>query len=154
MNNLPTPLSTSVLLLAGALSACILPKTEETTFDDEGEACLVRADSQPYEDVSVTLTPDDNLSIMVFFPVGCLSSSCSDIERAECEASVDGTTIEVTSSGLLVRDTAPRACTDDCGIMTATCSLPDLQEGTYTIVHGDETKEVELPGEPECSGAF
>lgn len=141
-------LALSLLVAAG----CDLPKFETTTFTDEGEACLVRAESQPFDDFSGVLEPGDDLDILVFFPVGCLSSSCSDILETTCEASLDGDTINVSSSGRLEQEVDPPVCTSDCGIMTARCPAPDLPAGEYEIVHGDQRTTLTLPGEASCSG--
>jgi len=144
--------STVVLTCLICAGCPLIPRFEQTTFDDEGEACLLRASSEPVE-FDYTLQADDPKEIVVFFPAGCLSSSCSEVLEASCEVAFSGNEIEVTSRGLLEQDTSPnRECTADCGIMTARCAVPDsVAAGEWTIVHGDQTTLVVVPGKPICT---
>jgi hypothetical protein len=105
-------------LLALLLTACADPITT-STIDDEGEACV------------------DGTSITVTFP-GCLSSSCDTLTEATCEATLDGTTIRVT--GRAVIESQGDMCTADCGIISATCDLPEgADPTTMTLAYaGDE----------------
>ena len=139
-------------LLAAGCS--VIPNVETTEFRDDGEACVLPADGADGADFPIAIGPEDDLVVEVFFPTGCLSSSCDEVLEASCEATVDGQRIVVTSSGTLERDVGASACTKDCGIMSARCELPDLDAGTYTIVHGDDEETFELPGTPDCSGGF
>ncbi|RVU46902.1 hypothetical protein EA187_07140 [Lujinxingia sediminis] len=106
---------------------------EHITFENEGTVCLHLADDP--QDYSERQIP----SLSVTLPV-CLSSSCSKAPQASCQASVEGTTITLTSSAsYLDTSTAGGACTDDCGQLQATCAIPALEPGEYTINHGDES---------------
>jgi hypothetical protein len=141
---------TTAAILALLLSGCLTPETEEITFRNEGEACLVLSDNQTYPEVDATLSADDDLSITIFY-TGCISWSCYEVMNAKCDASVDGNTITVRSSGRLDRFVTG-GCNNDCNFMTVSCPLPQLEEGSYTLVHGDHMTALELPGKPRCAG--
>ncbi|TXD36116.1 hypothetical protein FRC98_13415 [Lujinxingia vulgaris] len=122
---------------------------ERVEFENEGTVCLHLADDpQDYSDRDIP-------SLSVTLPV-CLSSSCSEAPQASCQASVDGTTITLTSAAsYLDTSTAGGACTDDCGQLQATCAIPALEPGEYTVVHGDETFTLQVDAEQEpttCHG--
>ena len=77
---------------------------------------------------------------------GCMSSSCDRNEVASCTATLDGTTITVTSSFSWETATSGVDCTDDCGFLIAECDLASaLDDGVYTLVHGSETTTISLP---------
>jgi len=129
-----------ILLTLPLIAACGLfeDDPEHVTFENEGTVCLHLADDP--QDFSEREIP----SLSVTLPV-CLSSSCSENPQASCEVSVDGTTITLTSTAsYLDTSTAGGACTDDCGQLQATCELPELTAGEYTVTHGDETFTLEV----------
>ena len=96
-------------------------------------------------------TADANGTVRVSADV-CLSSSCSRNAVGTCDVTLDGTTITVTSQfdweenmGKMV------ACTDDCRNIEADCGeIGPLAAGTYTIVHGASSQEVEVPSNDGC----
>lgn len=132
-------------------SGCLIPRLEHHEYRDRGDACLIHANADA---VSAELQPGDDLEIVVFFPHGCLSSSCSDVRITTCEATLTGNEIHVSSHGVVEEDVSANACTTDCGIMTARCNIDLDEPGDYTIVHGDQTTPITLPGEPECAGGL
>lgn len=114
---------------------------EEVVYTDEGAVCL-EADGS---DVVVTVTAPD-----------CLSSSCSRNLGGSCEATVDGSTITVTSEITWEEAVAgPNlACTDDCGAPQVTCTIPGgLAAGPYTIEIGEDRVMVDFP-EDACDLGF
>lgn len=122
-----------------AWTGCDLFETqwEEVSYIDEGTVCLEVSGA----DVTVTVTAPD-----------CLSSSCSRNLEGTCEATVDGTTITVTSEITWEQAVeSPRlGCTDDCGAPIATCTIPGgLPDGDYTVEIGGTQQEVTLP-DAEC----
>ena len=139
------------LLAIPLIAACGLLEgdPERVAFENEGTVCLHLADDP--QDFSERDIP----SLSVTMPV-CLSSSCSENPQASCEVSVDGTSITLTSSAsYLDTSTAGGACTDDCGQLQATCAIPALEPGEYTVVHGEESFTLQVDGEQEptvCHG--
>lgn len=78
----------------------------------------------------------------------CMSSSCSRGFQGACAASVDGSTIMLTSDISWednVGENIP--CTDDCGIPMATCTLEGVADGTYTIAFGAQSLTIDLPSD-------
>jgi hypothetical protein len=110
-----------------ALTGC--DSAEEKTFQDEGALCM-----QAPEGTSLAVT--------VQFPT-CLSSSCDTVRSASCKIAVDGQKLIVTSSGTV--ESEGGSCTDDCGLMQASCQVGGLAPGKYTITHGSESQEITLP---------
>ena len=109
------------LLALLCLAACDLgPKVTTTTITDEGTVCL-----------------NDAGQVEVTFP-GCLSSSCDTLTSATCTAELDGELIVV--HGEAVIDSEGEECTADCGIIQATCDLPDgADSATGFSYAGEET---------------
>ena len=117
------------------LAACLTESWELQEHIDEGTVCASRVDG-------------DAAEFMVVVP-GCMSSSCTQNFVGECAASFDGAEILLTSDISWETNVSPRAsCTDDCGFPMATCTLDGLPDGTYTVLFGEETLTIELPGEP------
>ena len=82
----------------------------------------------------------------------CLSSSCSRDIVGSCDATLDGNTITVTSQFDWEENVGQYVpCTYDCVTLVAECGeVGPLPAGTYTIVHGDESKEVVVPNDGGC----
>jgi hypothetical protein len=86
----------------------------------------------------------ETLSLTVVFP-GCLSTSCDRVVSAECNISVSGTRIEITSRGVS-ESSGAELCTSDCRTMKTTCqSDGPLSPGEYSVVHGDDEGSLSLP---------
>lgn len=115
------------------------PVTEDwqpVSYVDEGEVCFTQGDP----DVNVTVTVQD-----------CMSSSCSRAFAGSCTVTVDGTDITVTSDLHWEDNVADNAsCTDDCGIPSATCTLPALADGTYQVTIGGTTTTLVVPITEPC----
>jgi hypothetical protein len=121
------------------------------SFEDEGRLCLGVDESFG----SLPIEADQPFFVSVFSP-GCFSSSCSTLESATCQVTLDGQDLRI-SSFIEVRDTSARAgaCTDDCHSYTARCEAPALPEGEFTVRLGDESLPLTVPtDEPPCSDYF
>ncbi|MEQ1505555.1 MAG: hypothetical protein ABMB14_25200 [Myxococcota bacterium] len=105
---------------------------------DEGTVCV---DDQGTE-IAIHVTLAD-----------CMSSSCSRAFSGSCEAAlIDDATITLTSTLSWEQNVASGAeCTDDCGIPEATCTLPAVPEGSYTIQFGGDAIEITVPATEPCS---
>jgi hypothetical protein len=107
-----------LLLLAACPDPTDKPSTETIT---EGTACV-----------------DAGIETITFTFDTCLSSSCDTLESATCEATISGETVTVTGEAVVVSE--GDTCTDDCGMATATCTMPALPDtGDIQVVVGDET---------------
>jgi len=119
-----------------ALFACneVQENWEMITHTDTGTACLDAT------------TADGNGEVTVRSDF-CLSSSCSRNAVGSCEATLDGTTITITSQFEVEELTGDEViCTDDCGTIEANCgSVGPLAAGTYTMILGESTEEIEVP---------
>ena len=113
------------------------PGIETITTTNTGSVCL----EAPVADGDGQITVDPNL---------CLSSSCDTLISATCTATLDGSTITVTSEFVVESQTGDVSCTDDCGLPMATCTVGPLASGTYTITHGDVIAEVTIPTTDTC----
>lgn len=139
------------LLAIPLIAACSQAddEPEHVSYENEGTVCLHLADDP--QDYSEREIP----SLSVTLPV-CLSSSCSKEPQASCQANVEGTTITLTSSAsYLDYSVTMRACTEDCGQLQATCAIPALEPGEYTVVHGEESFTLQVDSEQEptvCHG--
>ncbi|RAL23962.1 hypothetical protein DL240_07380 [Lujinxingia litoralis] len=149
------PLSTTLLaLLSLPLMAAACgnddASPEDVRYENQGQVCLHLAEDA--QNTSAIEIP----SISVTIPI-CLSSSCSLNPEASCTASVEGTTITLSSeASFLDYSVTDRACTEDCGQLQARCAIPALEAGEYTVIHGEETFTLEVnPAEEPttCHGA-
>lgn len=116
------------------------PKTETHTYTDQGDACL----SAPTADAEGTVTVDPHL---------CLSGSCDELISSGCTATLEGTTITVTSEFVVESPAEPTTCTTDCGMPTASCTVGPLPAGTYDLVYGAATGTAVVPGDGDCAYA-
>jgi hypothetical protein len=96
-----------------ALLVACAPGSEVHDVSD-GTACIT--------DDTVTFTFDT-----------CLSSSCSTVLSSSCTAALDGTDLTVTGAAQV--EETDGDCTADCGILTATCTLPALDDPASITVH-------------------
>ena len=143
-----------VCLMALVLAGCGLTESsEEITLEDEGAICF----SEVYWGGGdrADLQADEPLEIMVLFGE-CLVGGCNRTVDTSCSVEVDGDTVTITSTGIyeVVDPGRGGACTDDCGALTARCTVPALAEGSYTFVHGDDSYEVDVPGSEEESSCL
>ncbi len=97
------------------------PEVTVTTLTDEGTACM-----------------NDAGDLEVTFP-GCLSSSCDTLTSATCTAELVGDVLEVHAEAVI--ESVGDVCTEDCGFITATCTLPVIADpSTVTVSYaGVET---------------
>jgi hypothetical protein len=106
------------------------------SFHDDGDLCF----EQQGPTVLVAVTARE-----------CLSSSCSRAVGGECSATIDGTTITISSDISWEQKDGPlAACTEDCGDATVDCVVGDLADGTYDVVHGDDETTLVVPVEGVC----
>mgnify|MGYP007011838055 FL=1 len=124
-------------LLVGSLLGGCGGGWEHVTRVDEGILCVEQTD----QNLTITVIARD-----------CLSSSCSRDRGGECSATVDGSTIRVTSEiEWEEHDGRLRVCTADCRSVSVTCEIPAPPEGTDTLVHGEEQMALDVPLEDVCT---
>jgi hypothetical protein len=134
---------TRVALVAWLMGAATLgcdsfAGASKKSYDNTGTVCL-------------TLV-SDSLQIEVRFPT-CLSSSCDRALPTSCEATLSDGVIALTSHGAS-ESTGETACTDDCGSLTATCTLPTpLEPGDYILNHGNDSAQVTVSTTQTCAFA-
>ena len=82
----------------------------------------------------------------------CLSSSCSRNIKGSCDATLDGSTITVTSQFDWEENVGANVpCTYDCISRIVECgTVGPLPAGTYTLVHGTASEEVVVPNDGDC----
>lgn len=82
----------------------------------------------------------------------CLSSSCSRNIKGSCDATLDGSTITVTSQFDWEENVGVNVpCTYDCISRIVECgTVGPLPAGTYTLVHGTASEEVVVPNDGDC----
>lgn len=125
------------MLLFALACAPTDPATETHTTTNEGSVCL----EAPVVDTDGVITVDPGL---------CLSSSCDTLVSGTCTATLDGTTITVSSEFVVESLSGEVTCTTDCGMPTATCTVGPLPAGTYTVVHGESSETVDVPTTDTC----
>lgn len=112
--------------------------TEYRTVEDDGHVCVEN---------------DEELEVRVNFNA-CLSGSCDSVEDSGCEIAVDADTVTVTSFlEIKTEYEAGQGCTADCGVVSTECSTDALEDGEYTVVHGDHTMTLTIPSADEICGA-
>ena len=90
---------------------------------------------------------EDTLSVNIL--LGC-TNECSKYEEFDCQASLDGNNITVTSSHVW-KECVGCICTDNCfRSLPIECNeLGPIEPGTYTITYGDQTWEQDTEDLPE-----
>jgi hypothetical protein len=111
---------------------------------DQGRACLLG--HEPAGTQRTTFVADQPVSIDVG-SFACISGSCTKDRIASCEATVTGSSIEISTRASW-RFTGDTACTDDCASPSASCTTPPLPAGTYTVSLGTHTTTLEIPSMP------
>lgn len=121
-------------------------------YEDEGRVCTSGDHPHTNPDRS-HIEAGEPFDLAVVFN-DCRSSSCTEFHDMACEVELAGDTLVVTSEGSYTDyETPGRICTDDCAVASATCAVPGLDEGSYTLQHGDEVYTFDVPGdedEPAC----
>jgi hypothetical protein len=112
-------------------------KTDEPTIKtvdhaDVGTACVSGSVDQPHE-------------VTVDFGI-CLSSSCDTLVAASCTVEQSGVDLKVSGKATVTSDAGPDGiCTTDCRRAAATCSVPALAAGTYTLSYAGKQIEFAVP---------
>ncbi|NVB37796.1 hypothetical protein G6O69_08120 [Pseudenhygromyxa sp. WMMC2535] len=108
---------------------------EHFEFEDIGEACVVAKD----ESHTIEAVVD-----------GC-ASPCAENMEVGCEVSVEGEVIEI-STWLRYDLDQQQDCIESCLIVEASCEVPALEDGVYTVRMGDAEAELAVPdaGEEVC----
>lgn len=118
---------------------------------DEGAACVPEA-VPFFADTGATtsIVAGEPSTVTVVF--SACSSGSVDWRRPSCEATVDGTTLTVTSR--VIHEAPLFGMTMDCQFVTTTCPTPVLDAGEWTLVYGDEAADFTVPwdGPPVCAG--
>lgn len=75
---------------------------------------------------------------------------CVNTEETWCDAAIDGSTIWLDSRFTWTESEGE--CAQECIRLSATCNLPVVHPGEYTIRHGREAYALQLPSNPliEC----
>lgn len=94
------PTRTFALVLLAACTGA--HKVTTTTLTDQGTVCL----------------QNDGTLFMDFQT--CLFSSCDTLVSQSCSATLDGSTLTVTSEAVI--DSQGQVCTADCGLVQGTCT--------------------------------
>lgn len=95
------------------------------------------------EPVTTTVTDgsacvDAGIETITFTFDTCLSSSCDTLDSATCTATLSGETVTVTGEAIVTSE--GDECTADCGVVTATCTMPALPDtGEIQVVVGGAT---------------
>jgi hypothetical protein len=124
------------LIGAATLGCDSFADAPKQIYDNTGTVCLTLA--------------SDSLQIEVRFPT-CLSSSCDRALPTSCMATLNDGVITLTSQGAS-ESTGETSCTDDCGSLTATCTLPTpLEPGDYILNHGNDSAPVTVSTTQTCA---
>lgn len=126
--------SVLLLFLVAAASAC---PWDDVSVVDEGQLCF----TEEVGEIRVRVTAPD-----------CLSANCSRDRGGSCSATVEGTRIELTSEIHWEEHRARGLCTKDCGDASVECTIGALDDGSYTVVLGDDEVERRLavPVDESC----
>lgn len=132
----------TIAIMTFPLFAC----GERVSYENEGALCAFASDPDPFFTTTTQdLVAGAPVEMMVVMD-SCVSSSCTSDITTGCEVSLDGDRILVTSAGSYNDDTGSLGgCTDDCRAVFATCSTPPLAAGSYTVVHGADTMQLDIP---------
>lgn len=124
---------------------------EVETINNRGRWCIYSEEPTWESPTSQQFEPGDTLWVTVNSP--CLSGSCDALLQASCTIIASGTHLTVSST-FEIEHSGASACTDDCGIERATCSLLGLAGGSFSISHGGESRSMDVPGtvDPNCAG--
>jgi hypothetical protein len=135
-------LTTLVMVAAVAWTGCA--KDIERTLRERGAVCVLPdgATTNLHTCERLEFSADEILRLEVHFDV-CLSATCDVDRRASCRANVDGSVITVTAEGSYRRDGDD--CSDDCGALTATCSVGPLPAGDYEVRYAEDSLALTLP---------
>ena len=127
------------------LGAC---QGEEIVVENEGLVCLKSSEGGD------GIHPDLPLLVTVQLD-RCLSASCHTERKAECQVTINGDSIEVTSRFSYTHETWRNTCTLDCGQLIAECEAELIDEGIYDAFHGEtELGEVPVPYEESAELCF
>lgn len=75
----------------------------------------------------------------------CVHESCDQRPSLQCQVERQGDTL-VVRSRYWGEHKDGATCTQDCKSVTASCTTPELEAGTYTVKHGEATFTLEIPG--------
>jgi len=134
------------IVLCGAACGTSTPEPEPTVLENSGRICVVSTNPKGgtyfYENhpVAVQFRMPESL---------CFSSSCTRDTSASCAIVTSGTTHHVTTVARWTDiTTTARACTDDCGILTATCeTTAPLPAGDFPFTFGDSAIALTIPSQ-------
>ena len=145
-----TGLAAFLLAVAAAIVGC----GDSQTLENEGDVCIVAGEGSHGLDAQ-ELSAGVPLFVS-YVASGCLTSSDTDLE-ASCEVRVVDDEIRVTSRASWTARSRLSG-EDICMILSATCEVPALTEGTYVVRHGEDSLTLEVPSSharaPCTSGGF
>ena len=130
--------------MVAAVASTGCAKDTERTLRDRGALCVLPdgANSNLHTCERLEFSAGEILRLQVHFDV-CLSSTCDLDRRASCRANLEGSVIRVTAEGSYRRDGDD--CSEDCGALTATCSVGPLPAGDYELRYAEDSLALTLP---------
>lgn len=135
-----------MVVLTACGGAAAPPPDIDYSLVDTGQVCL-SATIDPGAPGAGTFVADAPVHVSFDARV-CFSSSCTRDPLATCEVSSTDGAIAITSLASWT-DTSPsaEACTADCGFLRASCALPSLPAGTYTVRYGGQALTLMVPSQ-------
>ena len=146
----------ALLLTVSSLAAAFVgasgcaDKVVKTTYQDEGQACVIpQTDPSISGGPEVEIRADEELLVHVLSD-GC-QSWCAKVKESSCSVFTDGSIIRVSSHAEVteVIDSS-EGCQEECRRVESPCPLGPLSPGSYTILHGNESQMIEVPGTYTC----
>jgi hypothetical protein len=74
----------------------------------------------------------------------CVNEHCDQKPSLQCSVVREGDTL-IVHSRFWGEHKDGSVCTQECKSITASCTTPELEAGTYTIKHGEDSFTFELP---------
>jgi hypothetical protein len=127
------------VLMAGVLlGGCV----RSSKYEDIGKACLGEPTPTWSGDTADRLILSDGDTVAVTVVLSECGSGSVDWVNQVCDVAVNGTRIEVTTSG---KTKSPPAQTADCRFTTQDCGTVTVTDGDWTLVYGAGEQSFEVP---------
>ena len=145
----------ATVVLAVLAAGCLSKDTDPVKMmtDDVARLCVFARD--PISPMPGPQAYTDGAPVFVQVELAvCLSSSCDSDASASCSVIRTGAAFDVSTVGTWTSlANSQRACTADCGQLTATCMTEPLTAGTYTFGVAGQTVNLSVPSQltvPPC----
>jgi len=127
----------------------VKPGWSTITLHDKVPFCLFESFLKHYEAPNMKAVKKPKLRAkakLVFgaFAPACVSDACDERPTLECSVDREGSTLTVHTR-YIVDHKDGTTCTDQCKTVTAGCETPELESGTYQIIHGEKTFKLRVP---------